>query len=215
MQPSPIAIVGIGQTKPVRRSDQGIRTLVVEAIQAAIDDAGIAAPGIDGVISDGLIIPTTVPRDYVAAQFGIDRRFDGGMSFGGAGTAAPGLAQLAISSGQARTVLYYFGVDWGTRASGPYGFHELYGGKKVFEKPYGFVGQPSYFALWAQRYMHEFGLTEEDLATIGWVVFRDTIPTTYTQKLRKSVTFGDTDPRRHPGAIDLRNLKQTRGKPKG
>ena len=168
MQPSPIAIVGIGQTKPVRRSDQGIRSLVVEAIQAAIDDAGIAASEIDGVISDGLIMPTTVPRDYVAAQFGIDRRFDGGMSFGGAGTAAaPGLAQLAISSGQARTVLYYFGVDWGTRASGPYGFHDLYGGKKVFEKPYGFVGQPSYFALWAQRYMHEFGLTEEDLATIA------------------------------------------------
>lgn len=49
----------------------------------------------------------------------------------------------------------------------------------------------------------------------GWVVFRDTIPTTYTQKLRKSVIFGDTDPRRYPTAIDLRNLKQTRGKPKG
>jgi hypothetical protein len=46
-------------------------------------------------------------------------------------------------------------------------------------------------------------------------VFRDTIPTTYTQKLRKSVIFGDTDPRRYPTAIDLRNLKQTRGKPKG
>jgi acetyl-CoA acetyltransferase len=37
----------------------------------------------------------------------------------------------------------------------------------AFEKPYGFTGQPSYFALWARRYMHEFGLTEHDLATIA------------------------------------------------
>jgi acetyl-CoA acetyltransferase len=113
-------------------------------------------------------MPTTVPRDYIAAQFGIDRRFDGGMSYGGAGTAAaPGLAQLAISTGQARAVVYYFGVDWGTRASGPYGFHDLYAAKMAFEKPYGFTGQPSYFGLWAKRYMHEFGLTGRDLAMIA------------------------------------------------
>ena len=63
-------------------------------------------------------------------------------------------------------VVYYFGVDWGSRASGPYEFHDLYTAKKVFEKPHGFIGQPSYFALWARR-LHEFGLTERDLATIA------------------------------------------------
>ena len=91
------------------------------------------------------------------------------MSFGGAGSAMrPAcMAQLAISSGLARVVVYYFGVDWGTRATGPYGFHDLYAAKMAFEKPYGFTGQPSYFALWARRYMHEFGLTERDLATIA------------------------------------------------
>jgi acetyl-CoA acetyltransferase len=113
-------------------------------------------------------MPTTVPRDFIAAQFGIERRFDGGMSFGGAGSvAAPQLAQLAISSGLANVLVYYFGVDWGTRATGPYGFHDLYEAKLAFEKPYGFTGQPSYFALWARRYMHEFGLTERDLAAIA------------------------------------------------
>ncbi len=173
MQLTPIAIAGIGATKPVRRSPKGLRTLVVEAIEAALADAGIAPGEVDGILTDGLCMPTTVPRDYIAAQFGMDRRFDGGMSFGGAGSAAAPLqAQLAISSGQAKVVLYYFGVDWGTRASGPYGFHDLYAAKMAFEKPYGFTGQPSYFALWTQRYMHEFGLTERDLATIA-VTFRD------------------------------------------
>jgi acetyl-CoA acetyltransferase len=165
---SPIAIVGIGATKPVRRSLKGLRALCVEAIEAALADAGIAPSEVDGILTDGLVMPTTVPRDYIAAQFGIDRRFDGGMSYGGAGSAtAPLQAQLAISSGLAKTVLYYFGVDWGTRASGPYGFHDLYAAKLAFEKPYGFTGQPAYFALWARRYMHEHGLTERDLATIA------------------------------------------------
>jgi len=168
MPETPIAIVGIGQTAPVRRSDKGIRELVVEAIELALEDAGLEASEVDGVITDGLVMPTTVPRDFIAAQFGMDRRFDGGISFGGAGTAsAPQLARMAITSGLAKTVLFYFGVDWGSRPSGPYGFHDLYAAKLAYEKPYGFTGQPCYFALWARRYMHEFGLTEEDLATIA------------------------------------------------
>ena len=168
MPETPIAIVGIGQTAPVRRSDKGIRELVVEAIELALEDAGLEASEVDGVITDGLVMPTTVPRDFIAAQFGIDRRFDGGISFGGAGTAsAPQLARMAITSGLAKNVLFYFGVDWGSRPSGPYGFHDLYAAKLAYEKPYGFTGQPCYFALWARRYMHEFGLTEEDLATIA------------------------------------------------
>lgn len=168
MPQTPIAIVGIGQTTPVRRSDKGIRELVVEAIELALEDAGLEASEVDGVITDGLVMPTTVPRDFIAAQFGMDRRFDGGISFGGAGTAsAPQLARMAISEGLAKTVLFYFGVDWGSRPSGPYGFHDLYAAKMAYEKPYGFTGQPCYFALWARRYMHEFGMTEEDLATVA------------------------------------------------
>lgn len=165
---TPIAIVGVGETPPARRSGKSLRALVVEAVANALDDAGLKPSDVDGILSDGLVMPTTVPRDFVAAQFGIDRRYDGGMSFGGAGSAcAPQLAQLAISSGLAKVVVYYFGVDWGTRTSGPYGFHDLYAGKMAFEKPYGFNAQPSYFALWARRYMHEYGLTERDLATIA------------------------------------------------
>ena len=98
MNLQPIAIAGVGATRPVRRSEKGIRALVVEAIEAALADAGLSARDVDGVVTDGLIMPTTVPRDFVAAQFGIERRFDGGMSFGGAGSAAaPQLARLAIS----------------------------------------------------------------------------------------------------------------------
>jgi crotonobetaine/carnitine-CoA ligase len=45
----------------------------------------------------------------------------------------------------------------------------------------------------------------------GWIAFLDTLPTTYTQKLRKGAIFGDADPRHHSAAMDLRTIKQARG----
>ncbi len=168
MRLSPVAIAGIGQTVPVRRSPRSLRALCIEAVQLALDDAGLAASDVDGIVTDGTIMPATVPRDFIAAQLGIDRRFDAGTSFGGAGSACgPQLAELAIASGRAKVVVYYFGVDWGSRASGPYGFHDLYPAKMAFEKPYGFNAQPTYFGMWTRRYMHDYGLEESDLAQIA------------------------------------------------
>jgi acetyl-CoA acetyltransferase len=227
---TPIAIVGVGETPAVRRSEKNLRALVVEAVSNALDDAGLKPSDVDGILSDGLVMPTTVPRDFVAAQFGIDRQYDGGMSYGGAGSAcAPQLAQLAISSGLAKVVVYYFGVDWGTRASGPYGFHDLYAGKMAFEKPYGFNAQPSYFALWARRYMHEYGLTERDLATIA-VTQRASALLNPRSQATKPMSYDDyfaarmvSDPLRVPdcclitdgaGAFVMTSLERARDLPK-
>lgn len=191
MPSTPIAIAGIGATRPVRRSEKGLRSLVVEAIEAAIADAGLEPKDIDGVVSDGLVMPTSAPRDWVAAQFGFERAYDGGISYGGAANAcAPLHAQFAIESGLAKTLVYYFGVDWGTRASGPYGFHDLYAAKLAFEKPYGFTGQPQYFALWARAYMHEFGLTERDLATIA-VTQRESALLNPMSQMTRPLTYDD------------------------
>lgn len=186
-----IAIVGVGQTRPVRRSDRDVRSLVTEAVHLALEDAGIEPREVDGVISDGVIMPASVPREYVAAQFGITRRFDGGMSYGGAGSVCgPMLARMAIAAGLADIVVYYFGVDWGSRDSGPYGFHHIYPAKTAFEKPVGFDGQPAYFALWARRYMHEYGLTEADLATLATSQRANAIRNGRAQ-LQKPLTFAD------------------------
>jgi len=48
----------------------------------------------------------------------------------------------------------------------------------------------------------------------GWVAFIDTLPTTYSQKLRKGAIFGDADPRQYPTAVDVRAIKQSRGQAK-
>jgi acetyl-CoA acetyltransferase len=162
------AIVGIAETPPTRRSEHDIRRLAVDAATAALADAGLQPSDIDGIVTDAGIMPATVPHEYLSAQLGITRRFDAAVSYGGTGiVCAAQLADMAIRTGQAQTVLCYFGVDWGTRPDGPYGFHHGYPAKMAFEIPYGFSGQPSYFALWARRYMHEYGLCEEDLGRIA------------------------------------------------
>lgn len=163
-----IGIVGIGETPPARRSEKDIRSLVTEACLAAIDDSGLEPSNIDGIITDAGIMPSSVPQDWLAAQLGISASFSASLSYGGAAvTAAPMLAEMAIKSGRAKAVLFYFGVDWGSRPGGPYSFHDIYPAKKVFEKPHGFNAQAIYFAVWTRRYMHEYGLQEEGLASIA------------------------------------------------
>lgn len=163
-----ISIVGVGETAPSRRAGKDVRELSMEAALAALEDAGQKPSDVDGIITDAGIMPTTVPHEWMAAQLGIDNHFSAALSYGGTGiAAAPMLAEMAIREGLAEVVLFYFGVDWGSRPGGPYAFHHIYPAKMAFEKPYGFSGQPSYFALWARRYMHEYGLTEEDLGRIA------------------------------------------------
>src|SRR3981081_1114173 len=100
-----VSIVGIAETPPCRASEEDLRTLVLQAVRGALDDAGIEPGEVDGIISDAGIMPNTVPPEYVAAHLGAQRRFSGGSSFGGAGIcAAPMLAQGALSGGHASVV---------------------------------------------------------------------------------------------------------------
>jgi acetyl-CoA acetyltransferase len=165
---SGISIVGIGETPPARRSRAGLRSMVIDAVLAAIQDAGLTPADVDGIMSDSIIMPVTVPHDYVAGQLGITRTYDATISYGGAAMmCAPLLAAQAIKSGLAKVVVFYFGVDWGSRPGGPYGYHSLYPAKGVFEQPYGYSGQPAYFAMMARRYRETYGLPQEHLGRIA------------------------------------------------
>jgi acetyl-CoA acetyltransferase len=163
-----IAIVGIAETKPARRISSSVKSLVIDCILNALEDAGLTAADVDGIVTDGGIMPMTVPHDYVAGQLGIETSFNASVSYGGAGiVCAPLLAKMAIESGQASVVISYFGIDWGSNISGTYSFHDRYPAKGVFEKPYGYSAQPLYFSHIAKRYIHEYGLTESQLASVA------------------------------------------------
>ncbi len=146
------SIVGIGETRPTRVAQKDIRGLVLEAIDEALDDAGLSADDVDGLVSDGVYGPRAISFADVGAHLGKADIWSGPGSIGGAGImSAPARAAAAIASGRANVVVGYFGMDNGSRKGGPYGNHGRYGAKSYFEKPYGFTGQPLYFAKWARR----------------------------------------------------------------
>lgn len=164
-----VAIVGAGETEFVRRGDRRVGELVVEACRAALADAGIDPSDVDGIVIEGSTMPSRVPADEVAYALGVtDRRFTAAGLVGGAGVVgAVALAALALSSGAADVVLSYYGADFGSAPGGPYAFPVGLEVKEGIEKPLGWYGQPLYFAAMAQRYRHEYGLTEEDLGGVA------------------------------------------------
>ena len=160
-----VAVVGIGETPYMRRSDRGPRELVIEAVNNALDDAGLTAKDIDGVTS-GYRGEQLFSQSDMAYNMGIEYRFHGNMGeHSGSNSSSFHLAAMAIATGMADTVLTYYTNSYGsasTRLWGNYG-PNLGFMKETFETPYSNNEQLVNYAQIATRYKHEYGLTDEQL----------------------------------------------------
>jgi acetyl-CoA acetyltransferase len=163
------AIVAVG-TKVVERDDPLITSLQIQlyACQDAMRKAGIDRTQV------GALFTGRPPMGYTALQWNmriinelkIVPRFSSEVTIHGAGVLGTlQYASLAVESGA---------IDYAICCSGCTG--QRWTDLKVisnsldadlqFEAPYG-TSTPVLNALWAQRYMHEFGITEEDLALVA------------------------------------------------
>lgn len=160
------AIAGIGETAFVRATPRTTLDMTVEAARRAVADAGLDIADIDGFVSCG----SADHVDELVFALGVaDRGFSAATSVV-AGTATVGsglqLAQLAVQSGLARHVLVYYAIKC-SKPGGPRTTHLAEPLKVDLEMPVGYFGQPAYFAVLANRYAHEFGLSEEELASVA------------------------------------------------
>jgi acetyl-CoA acetyltransferase len=181
----------VGESPHARRLETDVKTLIMQAVVAAADDAGIDLSEIDGIVTESAVTPDMMTPDEVAANLGLqDHRFVVQTGSAGAGlAAAPMLAAMAIASGFARTVLCYFGVDWGSNRDAVYGWHaDPY--HKSLEMPFAFYGQPVYFATTAQRYMHEYCLTSRQLGSLA-VSTRDWAAKHPRAQMQNPITLDD------------------------
>jgi acetyl-CoA acetyltransferase len=190
-----IAIVGIGETEYVRQSERGVKALIIEAVQKALDDAKISTQEVDGIVTDGLIVPNLLTHLELAYNLGIHHHFSATISGSGGGNVGSALvAAQAITTGQANVILTYYSNNFGLL--GGQIFHE--GGlaannaKEVFETPYGASGPPVYLAMIAHRHMREYGLTTRQLASIAVNQRRNAI-LNGRGVMKKPLTYEDYD----------------------
>ncbi|GAB2897040.1 thiolase family protein [Paralcaligenes ginsengisoli] len=146
-------------------------SLHAEAALGAVADAGLGIGDIDGLLcAYSLAEPHPMLSSAVAEYLGISAVFESSLSLGGA-TAATLVMQAAalIEAGVCRHVLALTGDNRLTGMSRDGAVAALAGfGHPQFEQPYG-MSIPAAYGMVAQRYMHEFGLTAEQMAAVAVV----------------------------------------------
>jgi acetyl-CoA acetyltransferase len=159
------AIAGIGMTALSRESGRTELRLAVEASRGALADAGIERP--DAIVSYHLA--DSAPVLYVSRALGLDRVGWHNEIYGGGSQSASILADAAmlIDAGLAETVLIYRALNGRSgRRMNALGLKLGEGTEEQFTHPYGLVGPVHQFALAAQRYLYDTGLSDEHLFSV-------------------------------------------------
>jgi acetyl-CoA acetyltransferase len=161
-----IAIAGVGESAQGTVPGRTLLGLQGDAIAAALDDAGLDASEIDGLLCTG------VPRysAVMAAEYhGITPRYFDSTEGGGASFPLfVEHAAAAIRAGLCSVALVVYGsVQRSRRSRSLAGVVPDELPQAQFETPFGPLLPISAYALAAQRHMHEYGTRPEQLAEIA------------------------------------------------
>jgi acetyl-CoA acetyltransferase len=166
------AIAGIGATEFSKNSGRSELRLACEAVQAAVEDAGLQLSDVDGMVTFTM---DTNPEIEIARNLGIgDLTFFSRIHHGGG--AACGTVQqaaLAVTTGVADVVVCYrafnersgsrFGAGVQARPPIPNAENAHY----AWYSPHGLLTPAQWVAMSARRYMHEYGATSEDFGRVA------------------------------------------------
>lgn len=159
------AIAGVGYTDFTRDSGSSVLRLAYEACGAAIADAGLDASEVDGIVSFQ-VEGDSVPCQAVATALGLpELRFAADLNLGGqAPCHLVSIAAAAVAQGLARSVLVFRAMNG--RSGARVGGMEFTGAGAQYRYPIGYGAYMMYVAMWGQRYLHETGQSELDMAAI-------------------------------------------------
>jgi acetyl-CoA acetyltransferase len=163
------AIVGVGQTGYSKNSGRTELALAVEAITAAIDDAGLKVEDVDGLARFDMDVVDDVK---LTTHLGLTNlRWMTSTGYGGTGgNAVIGHAAAAITAGMANTVVCFRSLNersgrrfgqastWlGATATGP----------EAFQAPWGMLTPAHQFGMFARRHMVQFGTTSRQFGAVA------------------------------------------------
>lgn len=166
-----VAIVGVGMTKFGEHWERGFRDLVTEAGVKALEDAGMSgaeiSAGYVGTMAAGSLIGQEHTGALIADYMGLNpipiTRVEGACA---SGSLALRQGIMAVASGM-HDVVVVGGVEKMTDLDTAE-VSEILGGAGDQEWEL-FLGAtfPALYAMMARRYMHEYGATEEMLASVA------------------------------------------------
>lgn len=190
------AIVGIGNSRLGKVPGVSSVDLLVEAMSNALDDAGLTAKDIDGVICRG-------PDDsyshhqVIGSRLGINTRFSTTMDNGGASQIlSVALAVMVIKAGLATTVLCGYGRDAWSRTHVNEEARVRNETRPASQRPrefgpeYGYFGAVAAHAFGAQRHMHLYGTTRDQFGEIA-VAFREHALRNPQAQMKKPLTLDE------------------------
>ena len=171
LMPGGTAIAGIGATEFSKDSGRSELRLAVEAITAALADAGLAAADVDGLVTFTMDGNAEIA---VARELGLrELRFLDQIGYGGgAACATVQHAAMAVATGTADVVVCYRALNersgrrFGQVAAGLAGAATTAGIDNGWHYPMGLATPAATVAMVARRYMHFCGATSEDFGRI-------------------------------------------------
>lgn len=164
------AVDAVSSTGKLDRTD---RQLEIDMIRAALDDAGLAIADVDCVMSTNGMMASL----DLAERLGIQGRFtDSTMTGGSSFEVHVEHAAAAIAAGLCDVAVIAYAATPRSGANPFAGGGPGIGSKESalfqFDLPYGLGLPAASYSLAAQRHMHDFGTTSEQLAQIA-VSFRE------------------------------------------
>ncbi|HEX6353653.1 lipid-transfer protein [Actinophytocola sp.] len=166
------AIVGIGATEFSKDSGRSELQLAAEAVRDALADAGLTPSDVDGLVTFTMDANAEIA---VARELGIPSlSFFSRVGYGGgAACATVQQAAMAIETGMASVVVCYrafnersghrFGRVQTAAAAAP----TSSGIDNSWHYPMGLGTPAATVAMFARRYMHEYGATSEDFGRVA------------------------------------------------
>ncbi len=164
-------IVGIGHTEYSKDSGRSELKLACEAIQAALDDAGLRATDVDGISK--YTMDNNDPVE-IARCLGIPHlRFFSEVAYGGGGGPMGTIMQaaMAVATGQAKAVIAFRAMNErsgrGTARFGQAATSAGAGGPSSYVAPFGLFSPAQMVAMAARQHMHRYGTQSSDFAEIA------------------------------------------------
>jgi len=166
------AVAGIGATEFSKQSGRSELRLAVEAVAAALADAGIAPGDVDGLVT---FSADTNPEIEVARSLGMgELTFFSRIHYGGgAACATVHQAAMAVATGVADVVACYrafnerSGHRFGTGVQGRPPAATAESAQFSWYAPQGLLTPASWVAMFGQRYLHVSGATTEDFGRVA------------------------------------------------